>query len=148
MVCDWCVMPDAQLGENPASLFTRLAPVLNVQDLASEREFYERLGLPVIYEGDEYPDFIAFGTERVHFGIQRAAGDNDPPSVLTWQIGVTDIDIAIERCRRVGVSFEVELNSPAPGWTYRRLVLETPNRYRLALEGPNEGRSTGFHTAP
>ena len=32
-------------------LFTRLAPVLNVSDLAAERAFYESLGFPVIYEG-------------------------------------------------------------------------------------------------
>jgi hypothetical protein len=52
--------------------------------------------LPVIYEGGEYPDFIGFGTETLHFGIQKASGDNDPPRVLTWQIGVTEIDSAIE----------------------------------------------------
>jgi hypothetical protein len=34
----------------------------------------------------------------VHFGIQKADTANDPPSVLTWQIGVTDIDAAMERC--------------------------------------------------
>ncbi|MFB6724208.1 hypothetical protein ACFCV3_28780 [Kribbella sp. NPDC056345] len=62
------------------SLFTRLAPVLNVSDLGAERAFYEKLGLPVIYEGTEYPDFIAFGTETVHFGIQQASQENDPPS--------------------------------------------------------------------
>lgn len=57
--------------------------MLNVRDLAAERAFYERLGLPVIYEGPEYPDFIGFGTEAVHFGIQKADGDNDLPNVLT-----------------------------------------------------------------
>lgn len=126
------------MNQNPASLFTRLAPVLNVRDVAAERVFYERLGLPVIYEGKEYPDFIAFGTEALHFGIQKAPVDNDPPSVLTWQIGVTDIDSAIERCRSAGISFELELNNPAPGWSYRRLLVRTPCDYRLALEGPNE----------
>jgi hypothetical protein len=75
--------------QNPADLFTRLAPVLNVRDVAAEREFCERLGLPVIYEGDEYPDFIAFGNDTVHFGIQPASAENDPPSVLTWQIEVS-----------------------------------------------------------
>ena len=55
-----------------ADLFTRLAPVLNVRDLAAERAFYESLGLPVIYEGPEYPEFIGFGTETVHFEIGRA----------------------------------------------------------------------------
>ncbi|HEX3961147.1 MAG TPA: VOC family protein [Trebonia sp.] len=126
------------MSQDPAKLFTRLAPVLNVRDLAAERAFYENLGLPVIYEGQEYPDFIAFGTETVHFGIQLAAADNDPPTVLTWQIGVTDIDSAIERCNSAGIGYELERNNPAPGWTYRRLLIRTPSGYRLALEGPNE----------
>jgi len=126
------------VSEERASLFTRLAPVLNVRDLGAERTFYEQLGLPVIYEGPEYPDFIAFGTDTVHFGIQKAASDNDPPSVLTWQIGVADIDAAIERCRSAGISFDLEHNNPGPGWTYRRLLIRTPSGYRLALEGPNE----------
>jgi catechol 2,3-dioxygenase-like lactoylglutathione lyase family enzyme len=126
------------MGADGAELFTRLAPVLNVRDLAAERAFYESLGLPVIYEGPEYPDFIAFGTSTVHFGIQAAAADNDPPSVLTWQITVEDIDRAMERCRGAGISFELEQNDPAPGWSYRRLLIRTPSGYRLALEGPNE----------
>jgi catechol 2,3-dioxygenase-like lactoylglutathione lyase family enzyme len=119
-------------------LFTRLAPVLNVSDLAAERAFYESLGFPVIYEGAKYPDFIAFGTDAVHFGIQAADQENDPPSVLTWQITVSDIDEAAERCRAAGVDFELEHNDPAPGWSYRRLIIRTPSGYRLALEGENE----------
>jgi catechol 2,3-dioxygenase-like lactoylglutathione lyase family enzyme len=119
-------------------LFTRLAPVLNVSDLRAERAFYEKLGLPVIYEGVEYPDFIAFGTDTVHFGIQQASAENDPPSVLTWQIAVSDVDAAAERCRAAGLAFELEHNNPAPGWTYRRLLLRTPSGYRLALEGESE----------
>jgi catechol 2,3-dioxygenase-like lactoylglutathione lyase family enzyme len=122
------------MRQNPADLFTRLAPVLNVRDVAAEREFYERLGFPVIYEGEEYPDFIAFGTDRVHFGIQPASVENDPPSVLTWQIEVSDIDAAMDVCRNAGIEFEIEHNDPAPGWSYRRLLLKTPSGYRLALE--------------
>jgi predicted enzyme related to lactoylglutathione lyase len=48
------------------------------------------------------PDFIAFGTDTVDFGIQKAEAANDPPSMLTWQIRVTDIDSAIERCHSAG----------------------------------------------
>jgi catechol 2,3-dioxygenase-like lactoylglutathione lyase family enzyme len=55
------------MTQEAADLFTRLAPVLNVRDLAAERAFYERLGLPVIYEGPEYPEFIGFGTETSAF---------------------------------------------------------------------------------
>jgi catechol 2,3-dioxygenase-like lactoylglutathione lyase family enzyme len=73
------------MRQNPGDLFTRLAPVLNVRDVAAEREFYERLGLPVIYEGDEYPDFIAFGNDTVHFGIQPASAENDPPDKRVWE---------------------------------------------------------------
>jgi catechol 2,3-dioxygenase-like lactoylglutathione lyase family enzyme len=122
------------VSENAAALFVRLAPVLNVRDLDAERAFYERLGFPVYYEGNEYPDFIALGTDTMNFGIQRAAGDNDPPSVLTWQIVVADIDRAIAVCTNAGIAFDVEQNDPAPGWSYRRLILETPSGYRLALE--------------
>ena len=126
------------MDQKASDLFTRLAPVLNVRDLAAERAFYERLGLPVIYEGPEYPGFIGFGIETVHFGIQEADADNDPPSVLTWQIGVSDIDAAMRRCRSAGISFELEHNNPAPRWSYRRLLIRTPSGYRLALEGANE----------
>lgn len=126
------------MEENPASLFTGMAPVLNVRDLAAERAFYEGLGLPVTYEGAEYPDFIAFTTETIHFGIQQAAADNDPPSVLTWQLVVSDVDAAVARCRAAGISYEVEENNPGPGWKYRRLLIRTPSGYRLALEGPSE----------
>jgi catechol 2,3-dioxygenase-like lactoylglutathione lyase family enzyme len=126
------------MSQEATDLFTRLAPVLNVRDLAAERAFYERLGLPVVYDGPEYPEFIGFGTETVHCGIQKATADNDPPSVLTWQIGVTDIDAAMERCGSAGIGFQLEHNNPGPGWTYRRLLIRTPSGYRLALEGPNE----------
>jgi catechol 2,3-dioxygenase-like lactoylglutathione lyase family enzyme len=122
------------VSKDARDLYTRLAPVLNVRDVPAERAFYESLGIPVIYEGDEYPDFIAFGTDRIHFGIQPAESDNDPPSVLTWQMVVSDIDAAIQLCTKAGIEFEVEHNDPAPGWSYRRLLLRTPSGYRLALE--------------
>src|ERR1700733_2192896 len=114
-----------------SNMFTRLAPVLNVSDLAAERAFYEKLGLPVIYQGPEYPDFIAFGTDTVHFGIQAAPASNDPPTVLTWQIGVTDIDSAVERCRSAGISYELEQNDPAAGWAHPRLVHPPPTAHTV-----------------
>ena len=38
---------DGAVATGDARLFVRLAPVLNVRDLAEERSFWERLGLPV-----------------------------------------------------------------------------------------------------
>lgn len=118
--------------------FTKLAPVLNVRDLASERRFYESLGLPVVYEGPEYPDFIAFATETLDFGIQQVVTDNDPPSALTWQIGVADIDVAIAVCDDQHLDYVVDVQRPRDDWAYRRLLLTSPNGYRVALEGPTE----------
>jgi catechol 2,3-dioxygenase-like lactoylglutathione lyase family enzyme len=128
----------ADVAGKRSGLFTNLAPVLNVSDLAAERAFYEALGLPVTYEGSEYPDFIAFTTDTVHFGIQQAPETNDPPSVLTWQIAVSDVDIAAEVCTAAGLEFSMEQENPAPGWRYRRLILRSPSGYRVVLEGPNE----------
>ena len=88
------------ISQEPASLFVRL---------------------PVIYDGPEYPDFIAFGIRGVHFGIQKVEAANDPPGVPTWQIRVTDIERAMERCRSADISFELEHNDPGA-----RLDLPTP----------------------
>jgi hypothetical protein len=74
-----------------------------------QSHFYESLGLAVIYEGPEYPNFIAFGTDRVDFGIQQAFVDNDPPSVLAWQIGVADIDVAIAVCASCGLDYVLDV---------------------------------------
>jgi catechol 2,3-dioxygenase-like lactoylglutathione lyase family enzyme len=104
------------MSQEASDLFTRLAPVLNVCDLAAERAFYELLGLPVIYEGPEYPEFIGFGTETVHFGIQKAAtDDNDPPSVLPWQIGVTDIEPPWSDAAPQTSASNSNTTTPAPG---------------------------------
>src|ERR1700727_1180008 len=101
------------MGKGGTDLFLRLAPVLNVRDLPAEKAFYQKLGIPIIYEGPEYPDFVGFGTDAIHFGIQTAPGENDPPSVLTWQIAVGDIDSAMELCETAGIAFEIEENDPA-----------------------------------
>jgi hypothetical protein len=50
--------------------------------------------------------------------------------VLTWQIAVADVDVAMERCRAADVDFELEHNDPAPGWSYRRPKFELKGRLR------------------
>jgi predicted enzyme related to lactoylglutathione lyase len=92
----------------------------------------------LIYEGPEYPDFIAFGTDTIDFGIQKATAPNDPPAVLTWQIGVADIDAAMATCDAAGLDYVVDEQQPRPDWRYRRLLLTSPSGYRIALEGPTE----------
>ena len=78
------------------ALFSRIIPILFVADLAAERDFYIRLGFHVTYEGPEYPDFSSLGNGSVEFGIERRDGFHrgGPDHVLTWQFGVSDIDLA------------------------------------------------------
>jgi len=124
------------------AVFTRLVPILRVGDLAAERRFYEALGFRVTYEGPEYPDFIALGTGNLEFGLERLADFRAEAvaRVLVWQLGVSDVDEAANLCTRAGLSFEIQTHEPAEGWRYRTLRLESPNGYRVVLEGPSEER--------
>ncbi|HWG63578.1 MAG TPA: VOC family protein [Streptosporangiaceae bacterium] len=122
-------------------LFTRLVPILVVGDLEAERRFYEALGMRVTYEGPEYPNFIALGGGGVEFGLERrkAGGvDVDPDRVLTWQLGVSDIDAAAQRCHDAGLEFTIQAHEPRPGWRYRTLRLRSPDGFEVLLEGPAE----------
>jgi hypothetical protein len=67
-----------------------------------------------------------------------ASSDNDPPSVLTWQIAASDVDDAITVCQSADIRFEIEHNDTAPGWSYRRLILRASSGCRFVLEGPTE----------
>jgi hypothetical protein len=61
----------------------------------------------------------------VDFGIKHAFVDNDPPSVLTWQISVADIDVAIAVCESCGLDYVLDVQRPRPDWMYRRLLLSS-----------------------
>jgi len=82
------------MSQEAADLFTRLAPVLNVRDLAAERAFYQSLGLPVIYEGPEY---------RSSSGSNRDGAFRHPESAsrirtaARYRIAVSGVRSAIAR---------------------------------------------------
>jgi catechol 2,3-dioxygenase-like lactoylglutathione lyase family enzyme len=118
------------------ALFSRIIPILFVSDLAAERDFYIRLGFHVTYEGPEYPDFTSLGHGSVEFGIERRDGfrRNAPDQVLTWQFGVSDIELARKRMDEAGIPYTEELMAPAADWKYRVLHARTPNGYHLLLE--------------
>jgi catechol 2,3-dioxygenase-like lactoylglutathione lyase family enzyme len=140
---------------NPSDLITRLVPILVVRDLDAERAFYEVLGLRVTYEGPEYPDFIGLGNEAVDFGLERPKSPGgSPPAdggparestgeparerVLTWQLGVSNVDEAVARCEAAGLAFTIEVHEPRPDWRYRTLKLRSPSGFDVVLEGPSE----------
>jgi catechol 2,3-dioxygenase-like lactoylglutathione lyase family enzyme len=131
---------DSSPPEPRADLFARLVPILCVEDLQTERDFYVSLGFAVTYQGAEFPDFIALGHGAIEFGISRREGFSSdlPDQVLTWQIGVTDVDLTKQRLTASGVIFREEWVIPREDWKYRVLHVRTPNGYHLLLEGPGE----------
>jgi catechol 2,3-dioxygenase-like lactoylglutathione lyase family enzyme len=123
-----------------AALFSRIIPILFVGDLRAERQFYEALGFQVTYEGPEYPYFLALGYGKIEFGIEWRR-DFTPAvldRVLTWQFGVSDIELAKKRLTAAGVRYREELMTPSPDWQYRVLHARTPNGYHLLLEEGSE----------
>jgi catechol 2,3-dioxygenase-like lactoylglutathione lyase family enzyme len=120
--------------------FTRLVPILLVGDLEAERDFYLRIGFTLTYQGSEFPDFVAMGDGPVEFGLEHgtAFDRNRPDQVLTWQIGVSDVDQVADRLTEAGIQFTEERIEPGHDWSYRVLHTRTPNGYRLILEGDRE----------
>jgi predicted enzyme related to lactoylglutathione lyase len=120
--------------------FTRLVPILLVGDLPAERDFYLRIGFSLTYQGPEFPDFVAVGDGPVEFGLERRIGFDCglPDQVVTWQIGVSDIDEVAARLTAAGAEFTEERIKPRDDWSYRLLHTRTPNGYRLILEGDRE----------
>jgi hypothetical protein len=128
------------MSEEQTPLFTRLVPILYVDDIQAERDFYLSLGFTLTYAGTEFPDFIALGYGAIEFGLSRRKdfAIDLPARVLTWQFGVANIDLTKERLAAAGVTYREELVAPRPDWHYRTLETNTPNGYNLVLEGPTE----------
>ena len=81
-----------------AALFSRIIPILFAGDLHAERDFYVSLGFHVTYEGPEYPYFLALGHGKVEFGIEwrQDFSPGGPDRVLTWQFGVSDLELCLQ----------------------------------------------------
>jgi catechol 2,3-dioxygenase-like lactoylglutathione lyase family enzyme len=116
---------------------TKLVPILQVKDPRAERDFYERLGLRTTYEGPEYPDFLAVGNDDVEFGLSRNAEADPATACITWQLGVSDLDLAVSLCEQAGLDFELVVEQPRAGWTYRVVKLRSPNGFDVHLEEQN-----------
>jgi len=123
-----------------APLFSRIIPILFVGDLHAERDFYVGLGFQVTYEGPEYPYFLALGNGKIEFGIEwrRDFSPTAPDRVLTWQLGVSDLELAKKQLDGAQVRYREELMTPSADWQYRVLHARTPNGYHLLLEEGSE----------
>lgn len=113
---------------------TKLTPVLYVLDLYSELRFYKDLGFSVLYEDEEFPDFVVLAQGDIEFSIAvserfRARTAND--SVL-WQLQVDDLDQAANLCLENGYPQTVPERywERGEGWEMR---VTSPNGYQVSL---------------
>jgi catechol 2,3-dioxygenase-like lactoylglutathione lyase family enzyme len=80
------------------------------------------------------------GPAREADGAPAREADGEPARerVLTWQLGVSNVDEAVARCEAAGLAFTIEVHEPRPDWRYRTLKLRSPTGFDVVLEGPSE----------
>lgn len=113
-------------------MFTQLRPVLYVDDLPAEIDFYQRLGFQVAFRAADFAGLV-FG-EPILFGLQQRSGARfETTQPLIWQIAVGDIDAVSERCTQEHMTI---LQPPQlQDWGEWTMTVVSPNGYRVIFEG-------------
>jgi hypothetical protein len=113
-------------------MFTQLRPVLYVDDLPAEVDFYQKLGFQILFQLPEYVGLV-FG-KPILFGLRHRLGakfDLDQPVI--WQIATDNIDEIFRRCQQENFIIEQQLELQSWGeWT---MTVVSPNGYRVVFEG-------------
>ena len=118
--------------------FTKPAPIVLVSDLDAEVEFYSKLGFRIIYQGEEFPGFVALESGAVGFGLQQDSSfePSHIRSVLVWQFQVR----SLRPFMRIAYEHHWRTNGPRQYWPEQdawEFTVYSPNGYPLVVEGPN-----------
>lgn len=112
-----------------------------VPDQYRERAFYEALGFSTVYEGEEFPGFLALSRGGSIFGLQ-ASSEQHPPYAggLRWQFEVeteTELAEVIGACE--AHSFDHRLVEERGGDRFHTwiLVVRSPAGVDVWIEGPS-----------
>lgn len=113
-----------------------------VADQYAEREFYELFGFERVYEGDEFPGFLAIRHGEAVIGLQCASADNPSySSGLRWQFEVDDpgqIEEIIKVCRAHDLQHEVSDERGGERFVRRLVQVTSPGGVKIWFEGSNE----------
>ncbi len=108
-------------------------PILYVADPYAERDFFARFGFDTVYEGDEFPDFLAVQCGSVIFGI--SGNKEDLPLTahegVRWQFRVDDVDELVAVCESVGLANEVIVETC--GETQLARIVKVTRQWRFGL---------------
>ena len=125
----------------------QLHPIMYVADQYAERSFYELFGFHRVYEGDEFPGFLAVQHGEAIIGLQRASPDQPAYSHgLRWQFeldGDDQVDEIIATCRAHGLEHEVVTEHGGDRFLRRLVAVKSPCGVTVWFEGANEADTAG-----
>ena len=120
----------------------QLHPIMYVADQYAEREFYLLFGFEHLYEGDEFPGFLAIRHGDAIIGLQRAsAGQPGYSGGLRWQFELDSpgqLDELIEVCRVHTLDHDVIIERGGDRFHRRLLAVRSPAGVTVWFEGTNE----------
>jgi len=120
----------------------QLHPIMYVADQYAERSFYELFGFQRVYEGDEFPGFLAIRHGEAIIGLQRASpGQPAYSDGLRWQfeLGTADeLDGVIATCRTHGLEHEVVTEQGGDRFLRRLVAVRSPCGVTVWFEGADE----------
>jgi hypothetical protein len=106
----------------------------------AERDFFGRFGFETVYEGDDFPGFLAVECGPVRFGLSN---NNDLPQTgahdgVRWQFLVDDVDEVASMCAAAYLPCEIVVE--LGGTTHRSRIAKvtSPNGVQVWFEGPNK----------
>ena len=115
-------------------------PILYVADPTTERDFFGLFGFATVYEGAEFPGFLAISLGPITIGLSR--NRELPPSggheAIRWQFIVDDVDEITAVCDRAGLPYEIITETGGDTHRARIARVTSPNGVPIWFEGPNE----------
>jgi hypothetical protein len=125
----------------------QLHPIMYVADQYAERSFYELFGFRRVYEGDEFPGFLAIQHGEAIIGLQRASPELPSYSHgLRWQFeldGADQVDEIIATCRAHSLEHDVVTEEGGHRFLRRIVAVRSPCGVTVWFEGTNEADTAG-----
>ena len=125
----------------------QLHPIMYVADQYAERSFYELFGFERVYEGEEFPGFLALRHGEAVIGLQRASSGHPAYSQgLRWQFELDTADQLeqiITVCRAHGLEHEVVTERGGDRFVRRLVTVVSPGGVTVWFEGADEAGPGG-----
>jgi hypothetical protein len=117
-----------------------LHPILYVADPYAEREFFVLFGFKTVYEGDEFPGFLAVECGSACFGLSsnKELPGKTAYEGVRWQLIVDNVDDVTSVCAVAGLPCEVVVEEGGNTHRSRIAKVTSPNGVPVWFEGPNE----------